>query len=141
MADIVSATLGQGAVASRCRPARGKGLPPGCLVEQTLDNLDRRCASAQRALALVRDFSVDAGGADRLSAGAKQLVQRAAVLGVFIEACEVKWLQGQPIELLDYLAAVNAQRRIIEDLGAAARQARDIGPTLEAYSRQLEAAK
>src|SRR6266566_7641186 len=92
----------------------------------TLDRLDKRCASAQRALALVRGFSAELGGADHLSEGAKQLVQRAAVLGTFIEACEVKWLQGQPIELLDYLAAVNAQRRIIEDLGAAARQARDI---------------
>jgi hypothetical protein len=92
----------------------------------TLDRLDKRCASAQRALALVREFSASLGGAEHLSVGAKQLIQRCAVLGTFIEACEVKWLQGQPIELLDYLAACNTQRRIIQDLGAAARQARDI---------------
>jgi hypothetical protein len=33
---------------------------------------------------------------------------------------------ASPIELLDYLAAVNAQRRCIETIGAAARRARDI---------------
>ena len=33
-------------------------------------------------------------------------------------------LIGQQIELLDYLAAVNAQRRVIFDLNAAVRQAR-----------------
>jgi len=107
----------------------------------TLDRLDKRCASAQRALALVREFSADAGGADRLSAGAKQLVQRAAVLGTFIEACEVRWLRGEPIELLDYLAACNTQRRIIQDLGAATRQARDITtltPLEYARRRDLE---
>jgi hypothetical protein len=103
----------------------------------TLDRLDKRCASAQRALALVRDFSADAGGADRLSAGARQLVQRCAVLGVFIEACEVKWLQGQPIELLDYLAALNAQRRCIETIGATTRQPRDITPSVADYVARL----
>jgi hypothetical protein len=36
------------------------------------------------------------GGGDRLiiSEGERQLVQRAAVLGAFIESCEVKWLSG-----------------------------------------------
>jgi len=108
-----------------------------------LDRLDKRTAAAQRALALVRSFTASLGGAERLSEGARQLVQRCAVLGTFIEACEVRWLQGQPIELLDYLAAVNAQRRIIEDLGAAARQARDITdltPLEYAKRRDAEAA-
>jgi hypothetical protein len=106
----------------------------------TLDRLDKRCASAQRALELVRALETDLGGADRLSEGARQLVQRAAVLGTFIEACEVKWLQGQPIELLDYLAAVNSQRRLIQDLDAATRQARDITPLRERLALEAEEA-
>ena len=76
----------------------------------TLDRLDRRTAAAQRAHALVKAIEADMGGGDCLSEGARQLVQRAAVLGTFIESCEVKWLSGQPIELLDYMAAVNCQR-------------------------------
>ena len=92
----------------------------------TLDHLDKRTAAGRRALQLVRAFETDLGGADRLSEGAKQLVQRAAVLGTYIEACEVKWLRGEPIELLDYLAATNAQRRCIETIGATTRQARAI---------------
>jgi len=107
----------------------------------TLDRLDKRTAAAQRAMALVRSFTTDMGGADRLSEGAKQLVQRAAVLGTFIESVEVRWLRGEPIELLDLLAAINAQRRCIETIGAAARQARDITtitPLEYAKRRDLE---
>ena len=106
----------------------------------TLDRLDKRTAAAQRALALVRAFEVDLGGGDRLSEGARQLVQRAAVLGAYIESVEVRWLQGGKIELLDLLAATNTQRRIIEDLNAATRQARDITPLREQLTRELEVA-
>jgi len=68
------------------------------------------------------------GGGDCLSEGARQLVQRAAVLGTFIESCEVKWLSGQPIELLDYMAAVNCQRRVLETIGVE-RVPRLVGPS------------
>jgi hypothetical protein len=107
----------------------------------TLANIDKRTAAGQHALELVRAFEADLGGTDRLSEGTKQLVQRAAVLGTFIEACEVKWLRGEQIELLDYLAAVNAQRRCIETIGATARQARDINEIspLE-FARRYDAA-
>lgn len=100
--------------------------------------MDRRTAAAQRALALVKSFENDLGGADRLSTGTRQIVQRICVLAAFIEACEVKWLQGQPVELLDYLAAVNAQRRCIETINATARQARDITPEPLEYARQRD---
>jgi hypothetical protein len=103
----------------------------------TLDRLDKRTAAAQRAMELVRSFTASMGGADRLSEGAKQLVQRAAVLGTYIEATEVKWLRGEPIELLDLLAAINAQRRCIETIGAATRQARDITPSVADYVAHL----
>jgi hypothetical protein len=45
------------------------------------------------------------------------LVQRAAVLNTFIESCEVRWLAGESIELGDYLAAINCQRRCLESIG------------------------
>jgi len=40
---------------------------------------------------------------------------------------EVKWLSGQPIELLDYMAAVNCQRRVLETIGVE-RVPRLVGP-------------
>src|SRR5258708_36887425 len=93
----------------------------------TLDRLDRRTAAAQRALQLVDAIGADLGGSDRLSEGARQPIQRPAVLGVFVESCEVKWLSGQPVELADYLAAVNNQRRVLPTIGLE-RRARDVTP-------------
>jgi hypothetical protein len=91
----------------------------------TLANIDKRTAAGQHALELVRAFEADLGGADNLSVAARQLVQRAAVLGTFIESVEVRWLAGEQIELLDYLAAINAQRRVLESIGLQ-RQPKDI---------------
>jgi hypothetical protein len=83
----------------------------------TLDRLDRRTAAAQRAVQLVDAIGNDLGGSDRLSEGTRMLVQRAAVLNTFIESCEVRWLAGESIELGDYLAAINCQRRCLESIG------------------------
>jgi hypothetical protein len=65
------------------------------------------------------------------------------VLGTYIESVEVKWLRGEQIELLDLLAAINAQRRCIETIGAAARQARAINEItpLEYARRHAEEAE
>jgi hypothetical protein len=106
----------------------------------TLDRLDRRTAAAQRAVQLVDAVSNDLGGSDRLSEGTRMLVQRAAVLNTFIESCEVKWLAGQPIELGDYLAAINCQRRCLESIGLD-RLPRDVSTLspLE-YAKRIEAA-
>jgi hypothetical protein len=91
----------------------------------TLANIDKRTAAGQHALELVRAFEADLGGADNLGVAARQLVQRAAVLGAFIESIEVRWLAGEQIELLDLLAATNTQRRLLADLGLE-RRPRDI---------------
>jgi len=41
-------------------------------------------------------------------------------------------LVGEPIELGDYLTAVNCQRRVLQTLGLE-RRARDVSPTLREY--------
>jgi hypothetical protein len=105
----------------------------------TLGQIDKRTAAGQHALTLVRAFEADLGGTDNLSVAVRQLVQRAAVLGTLIESIEVRWLAGEQIELLDLLAATNTQRRLLSDLGLE-RRARDVSPSLEMYSKQLEAA-
>jgi hypothetical protein len=91
----------------------------------TLADLDGRSRAAARCRELVRDFTSDLGGDEQLSTAEKQLVQRAALLATCIEDFEVRWTLGQPIELPDYLATVNAQRRVLITLGLE-RRARDV---------------
>ena len=98
----------------------------------TLDDLDRRTAAARRARDLVADIEGDLGGRDHLSAAERQLVQRAAVLGAIIESEEVRWLSGEKIAVELHLSAINAQRRVLADLGLQRRQ-RNVTPTLEQY--------
>src|SRR6266566_9375036 len=87
----------------RCRRYNGKSNGKARLL--TLADLDKRTAAAQCALQLVEAISNDLGGADQLTQCTKQLVRRAAVLAAYLESCEVKWLKGENIELLDYLSA------------------------------------
>ena len=99
----------------------------------TLDHIDGRTAAAKRARDLMESIEQDLGGADRLSEGSRQLVQRAAVLGTFIESCEASWLSGETVELADYLAAINSQRRVLQTIGLE-RRARDVNElTLSEY--------
>jgi hypothetical protein len=93
----------------------------------TLGHLDGRTAAARRARELIEAIQTDLGGSDRLSEGERQLVQRAAVLGAYIESCEVKWLGGEAVDLADYLAAINAQRRVLATIGLE-RRSRDVTP-------------
>jgi hypothetical protein len=91
----------------------------------TLADLDGRSRAAARCRQLVKDFESDLGGADELSTAQRQLVQRAALLATCIEDFEVRWTMGLVFELPDYLAMVNAQRRVLLSLGLE-RRARDV---------------
>jgi hypothetical protein len=98
----------------------------------TLGHLDGRTAAARRARELIEAIESDLGGGDQLTEGSRQLVQRAAVLGAYIESCEVKWLSGEAVDLADYLAAINSQRRVLATIGLE-RRARDVTPDLKTY--------
>lgn len=98
----------------------------------TLDSLDGRTLACRRARQLVDAIGADLGGADRLSEGSRQLVQRAAVLGTFIKSCEAQWLAGQDVALGDYLAAINSQRRVLATIGLE-RRAREVLPSVAEY--------
>lgn len=58
--------------------------PQGKLRLLTLDALDARTAAATAAHQLVATLTADMGGEDQLSAGEKQLVQRAAMTGAIV---------------------------------------------------------
>ena len=83
----------------------------------TMKSLDGRTLAARRAKQLLRAIESDLGGEAYLSEGEKQLAQRAAVLGAFIESCEAAWLGGAQVELAEYLAAINSQRRVLATIG------------------------
>jgi hypothetical protein len=57
------------------------------------------------------------------------------VLGAYIESCEVKWLGGEAVDLADYLAAINSQRRVLATIGLE-RRARDVTPDLGSYNER-----
>jgi hypothetical protein len=101
----------------------------------TLDQLDQRSAACAAARELIATLSADLGGEDQLSAGEKQLVQRAALTGAIVADFEARWVAGQPVELGDYLAAVNVQRRVLATLGLR-RRPRDVTPDPLDYGRE-----
>ena len=119
-------------------PAATAPKVPGKLRLLTLSHLDGRTAAARRAHELIESISTDLGGGDRLSEGSRQLVQRAAVLGTFIESCEAQWLGGEPVDLADYLAAINSQRRVLATIGLE-RRARDLTPSVDVYLARVAA--
>jgi hypothetical protein len=97
-----------------------------------LNNLDQRTAACKAARALVDSLTASLGGADMLSAGERQLIERAALLGAIIRDFETRWVAGQQIAMSEFLAAVNAQRRVLVSLGLRKR-ARDVTPSLTSY--------
>jgi hypothetical protein len=101
----------------------------------TLKDLDARSRAAGYAKQLAGALESDLGGADRLSAAQRQLVQRAAVLSSQCEDFETRYLLGEAVELPDYLAATNCLRRVLLALGLD-RKPRDITPSLQAYLAQ-----
>jgi hypothetical protein len=105
----------------------------------TLDALDGRTFAVKKAKKLVADISADLGGDDQLTAGARELVQHAAILGSMIESAETEWLSGKPVDIPNLLSSINAQRRTLLALGIERRVARDITPTLADIAREIDA--
>ncbi|HEY1474029.1 MAG TPA: hypothetical protein VGF53_08100 [Pseudolabrys sp.] len=107
----------------------------------TLDALDGRTVAARRAKALIEAIEADLGGGAQLTEGARQLVQRAAVLGAYIEDFEARWIGGEPFEATEYLSAINAQRRVLATIGLE-RRSRDVSPpTLADIAAEINAEK
>jgi hypothetical protein len=89
---------------------------------------------------LISAIEADLGGADRLSTGERQLIQRAAVTGAMLEDQEARWLSGKDIDPALYAALGNAQRRMFEAVGIK-RQPRDVTPKLREYLGNIERAE
>jgi hypothetical protein len=122
-------------------PIKPRLLRHGYIGFLSVRSLDGRSRAAQRIKELVRALTTDLGGESELTTAQAQLVQRAALLGAALEDWECRHAAGQPIELPDYLAAINTQRRLLATLGLERRQ-RPVGSptTLGEYLRAARAA-
>ncbi|TIT36184.1 MAG: hypothetical protein E5W65_10495 [Mesorhizobium sp.] len=96
---------------------------------RTLDDLDRRTKAAQATFELRNSIANDLGGVDHLSAMQRELVDGAALLGAMIKDLGANYLSGDPVDLSEFMALTNAQRRLLADIGLE-RKARDITPSL-----------
>ena len=94
----------------------------------SVEDLDGRTRAARRARSLVDQIEGDCGGADRMTAAQRQLAQRAAIMGAFLEDMETTALAGGQIDLPAYLALTNAQRRVLVNLGLSPRPRQDATP-------------
>jgi hypothetical protein len=103
-------------------PPKTRRRPPK-LHLMRLENLDDRTTAARTTKQLIAQLTSDLGG--DLSAAQAQLVQRAAVLGAYIEDCEAAWLQGRLSDTSAWFMGIDRQRRTLETLGLQ-RVARDV---------------
>jgi hypothetical protein len=62
----------------------------------------------------------------------RELVENVAVLGAMLRDAAVSYLSGDPVDLGEFMALSNAQRRLLADLGLE-RRSRDVTPTLRDY--------
>ncbi|MGK7058062.1 hypothetical protein AB4853_16495 [Bradyrhizobium sp. 1050_B9_N1_2] len=99
---------------------------------RSLADIDGRTLAARTARALVAELESDAGGADRLSAGERALIVRAAITSAMCEDAETRWLTGHPIDVAAYAALTNNLRRLLTTVGLK-RQPRNVTPDLRDY--------
>ena len=112
---------------------RGKVADSGRKVRLlSLSDLDGRTNAAKSARALVTDLESDLGGADRLSAAERELVQRCALASAMLQDMEANWLTGRGLDVAAYTTLANTQSRMLKMLGLS-RRPRDVTPDLGDY--------
>lgn len=110
-------------------PAKGSGK----VKLKTLADIDRRTRAAQACFELRDRLIRDLGGEDCLSVMQRELIDNTACLGAMLKDAAASYLQGEPVDLGEFMALTNAQRRLLADLGLA-RRAKDVTPSLSDYS-------
>lgn len=108
------------------------GKPPDKARLRSLNELDGRTNAAKRARALVEAIESDLGGSDRLTAGEREIVQRAAITSAMLENIEVEWLTGNEVDIGAYCALTNNLRRLLTTVGLE-RRPRDVTLDLDKY--------
>lgn len=83
----------------------------------TLDVLDKRSKAYKDTITMMEAMASDLGGLSHITKAQQQMIQRASVMGAMLESIETEFLDGQGMELKEYLPLANAQRRMLETLG------------------------
>jgi hypothetical protein len=96
-----------------------------------LSDIDRRTLAYRETTRLISAIESDLGGHENTTAAEKQMIQHAGVLGAVLADQEAKYLKGRSINVPEYCAVINAQRRLFETLGTT-RRSRDVTPSLDA---------
>ena len=101
----------------------------------SLADLDGRTNAAKWARSLVADLESDLGGAERLSAAEREIVQRCALASAMLQDMEATWLTGRGVDVAAYTTLANSQSRMLKMIGLA-RRPRDVTPDLTEYVAQ-----
>lgn len=101
---------------------------------KTLEDLDRRTTAARVVFELRDSLASDLGGKPNLSVMKLELIDNVACLGAMLKDAAASYLQGEPIDINEFMALTNAQRRLLSDLGLERRALKDITPSLQQYA-------
>ncbi|TPJ50629.1 MULTISPECIES: hypothetical protein [unclassified Mesorhizobium] len=108
--------------------------PAGKVRLKTLDDLDRRTTAARVVFELRDSLAADLGGKPNLSVMKLELIDNVACLGAMLKDAAANYLEGEPIDINEFMALTNAQRRLLADLGLERRALKDITPSLKDYA-------
>ncbi|RWM66913.1 MAG: hypothetical protein EOR82_28250 [Mesorhizobium sp.] len=101
---------------------------------KTLADLDRRTTAARVVFELRDSLAADLGGKPNLSVMKLELIDNVACLGAMLKDAAANYLEGEPIDINEFMALTNAQRRLLADLGLERRALKDITPSLKDYA-------
>ncbi|ESZ31009.1 hypothetical protein X733_22525 [Mesorhizobium sp. L2C067A000] len=99
-----------------------------------MDDLDRRTTAARVVFELRDTLAADLGGKANLSSMKLELIDNVAVLGAMLKDSAASYITGEEVDIIEFMALTNAQRRLLADLGLERRALKDITPTLRDYA-------
>ncbi|RWB77489.1 MAG: hypothetical protein EOQ50_05375 [Mesorhizobium sp.] len=100
---------------------------------KTLNDLDRRTTAARVVFELRDSLAADLGGKPNLSVMKLELIDNVACLGAMLKDAAASYIAGEPIDINEFMALTNAQRRLLADLGLERRALKDITPSFRDY--------
>ena len=104
----------------------------------TLDEIDGRTVACKEARRLIRVLTSELGDP---TIQEQLLITRAALLTAMVGDIETRRVAGEKINLGEYLATVNTQRRVLGTLGLERRSKDVTTPNLDQYLEMKERAR
>ncbi|MGX8013735.1 hypothetical protein ACVDG8_034590 [Mesorhizobium sp. ORM8.1] len=92
----------------RSRVGNGNALLPG---------IDGRSTGARRYKEILAQLTVELTREGRVSEARVMLARRAALLAIWCEDVEAQMVNGEPYNIVEFTAATNALRRVLNDAG------------------------